>query len=92
MILKRTADLLEQCYTMSGNPHHFALPTPPSDHENDSSKLDFLSKYFHKNLSIFFSLLHVVIRRYKRKREYAIACYVDDVRIRKFCMSILFII
>ncbi|CAF4859541.1 unnamed protein product, partial [Rotaria socialis] len=36
IILKRTADLLEQCYTMSGNPHHFALPTPPSDHENDS--------------------------------------------------------
>ncbi|CAF0999937.1 unnamed protein product [Adineta ricciae] len=36
-ILKRTADLLEQWYTMSGNPHHFALPTPPSDHENDSS-------------------------------------------------------
>ncbi|CAF1122130.1 unnamed protein product [Rotaria sordida] len=37
IILKRTADLLEQCYTMSGNPHHFALPTPPSDHENDST-------------------------------------------------------
>ncbi|CAF0848161.1 unnamed protein product [Didymodactylos carnosus] len=36
IILKRTADLLEQCYTMSGNPHHFALPTPPSDHENDA--------------------------------------------------------
>lgn len=36
-ILKRTADLLEQCYTMSGNPHHFALPTPPSDHENEST-------------------------------------------------------
>jgi hypothetical protein len=26
---------------MSGNPHHFALPTPPSDHENDSSKKSF---------------------------------------------------
>ncbi|UJR20993.1 hypothetical protein I4U23_024094 [Adineta vaga] len=37
VILKRTADVLEQCYTMSGNPHHFALPTPPSDHENDST-------------------------------------------------------
>jgi len=24
---------------MSGNPHHFALPTPPSDHENDSSRI-----------------------------------------------------
>ena len=36
--MKRAADLLEQWYSMSGNPHHFALPTPPSDHEGETSK------------------------------------------------------
>jgi early B-cell factor len=36
ILVKRAADLLEQWYSMSsGNPHHFALPTPPSDHENN---------------------------------------------------------
>lgn len=57
-ILKRTADLLEQCYTMSGNPHHFALPTPPSDHENDSGMFNtfsWLSKEFSLGISIFSS-------------------------------------
>jgi hypothetical protein len=37
VLVKRAADLLEQWYTMSGNPHHFALPTPPSDHDNENS-------------------------------------------------------
>lgn len=33
-VFKRSADLLEQLLsTVSGNPHHFALPTPPSDHD-----------------------------------------------------------
>ena len=36
-LVKRAADLLEQWYSMSGNPHHFALPTPPSDHEAETS-------------------------------------------------------
>lgn len=37
-LIKRAADLLEQWYhSMSGNPHHFALPTPPSDHEGENS-------------------------------------------------------
>lgn len=37
-IVKRAADLIEQWYSMSGpNPHHFALPTPPSDHEGETS-------------------------------------------------------
>jgi early B-cell factor len=38
MLVKRAADLLEQWYTMSGNPHNFALPTPPSEQENETSK------------------------------------------------------
>ena len=38
VIVKRAADLIEQWYSMSGpNPHHFALPTPPSDHEGETS-------------------------------------------------------
>jgi len=38
ILVKRAADLLEQWYSMSsGNPHHFALPTPPSDHENNNN-------------------------------------------------------
>lgn len=38
VIIKRAADLIEQWYSMSGpNPHHFALPTPPSDHEGETS-------------------------------------------------------
>jgi len=36
-IIKRAADMLEQWYSMSGNPHHFALPTPPSDHEGEAN-------------------------------------------------------
>ncbi len=36
-LVKRAADLLEQWYSMSGNPHHFALPTPPSDHDAETS-------------------------------------------------------
>lgn len=36
MLLKRAADLLEW-YSMSGNPHNFALPTPPSDHDAENS-------------------------------------------------------
>lgn len=37
-LVKRAADLLEQWYSMSGhNPHHFALPTPPSDHDGETS-------------------------------------------------------
>ncbi len=35
-MLKRAADILEQWY-MGSNPHHFALPTPPSDHEAEAS-------------------------------------------------------
>lgn len=37
ILLKRAADLLEQWYSMSGNPHHFALPTPPSEHDGEAS-------------------------------------------------------
>ena len=38
VLVKRAADLIEQWYSMSGsNPHHFALPTPPSDHEGETS-------------------------------------------------------
>jgi early B-cell factor len=38
ILVKRAADLLEQWYSMSsGNPHHFALPTPPSDHDAENS-------------------------------------------------------
>jgi hypothetical protein len=47
--VKRAADLLEQWYSMSGNPHHFALPTPPSDHEGETSKF----------ICFLFSLKHV---------------------------------
>ena len=36
-VVKRAADLLEQWYSMSGSPHHFALPTPPSDHDGEAS-------------------------------------------------------
>ena len=36
-LVKRAADLLEQWYSMSGNPHHFALPTPPSDHDGEAA-------------------------------------------------------
>jgi hypothetical protein len=36
-LVKRAADLLEQWYTMSGNPHNFALPTPPSEHDPETS-------------------------------------------------------
>ncbi len=50
-LVKRAADLLEQWYSMSGNPHHFALPTPPSDHDaetsyNNSYANNFDCKYF----------------------------------------------
>jgi hypothetical protein len=30
-------DMLEQWYSMSDNPHHFALTTPSSDHEGETS-------------------------------------------------------
>jgi hypothetical protein len=65
---------------MSGNPHHFALPTPPSDHENDSSKNLIFMKIFLWSYPSSFSILYVIIRRYKRERvnagKYAIACDV----------------
>ncbi len=54
--MKRAADLLEQWYSMSGNPHHFALPTPPSDHEGETSK--FVCLYIIKNSHLpLFTLL-----------------------------------
>lgn len=38
ILVKRAADLIEQWYSMSsGNHHHFGLPTPPSDHEGETS-------------------------------------------------------
>lgn len=84
-ILKRTADLLEQCYTMSGNPHHFALPTPPSDHENDSGMFRLSSFFPEKYLlgicilssSPSCSLLHVIIRRYQGMNAFQLwkICY-----------------
>ena len=40
--------MLEQWYSMSGNPHHFALPTPPSDHETEASM--YWQYYFEKKL------------------------------------------
>ena len=55
--MKRAADLLEQWYSMSGNPHHFALPTPPSDHEGETSKficLIIINKKIFTFLFIFF--------------------------------------
>ena len=77
---------------MSGNPHHFALPTPPSDHENDSStfhrtstSVELVLPPFFSALSFrlltslsSFSLLHVIIRRYKIELvgNFALACPV----------------
>ena len=46
ILVKRAADLLEQWYSMSGNPHHFALPTPPSDHEGETSNFIYSFCFF----------------------------------------------
>lgn len=37
ILVKRAADLIEQWYSMSSGNHHFGLPTPPSDHEGETS-------------------------------------------------------
>ncbi len=42
---------------MSGNPHNFALPTPPSDHENDSSNNLISLKEEKINISLILSIL-----------------------------------
>ena len=57
--MKRAADLLEQWYSMSGNPHHFALPTPPSDHEGETSKSICLSKT-NKNLNLYLLIILIL--------------------------------
>ena len=64
-LVKRAADLLEQWYSMSGaNPHHFALPTPPSDHDaeaiynNNSYANNFDCKLFCYFTSIYIFLSH----------------------------------
>lgn len=95
-ILKRTADLLEQCYTMSGNPHHFALPTPPSDHENESSALfrivfNVLIVNDHLPLlsAYYMSSLEGIIREEWREGIMLICLSCDLISTIFFCMSVL---
>jgi hypothetical protein len=52
---------------MSGNPHHFALPTPPSDHENDSSMFILFKEYIF--VRFFYSFLNLFSAYYMSSLE-----------------------
>ena len=60
-LAKRAADIIEHFFSASGNPHHFALPTPPSDHEGETSRL---FVYEIKNLRLWSCLIKTLTHLY----------------------------